>query len=97
MDTLYPAAPAVDAPPAEPTVYEDLFPIGSIPADTCPLHGAATSPLATQPSATPMVDAAVQSTGLTTVAGAAVRSGTRLFVEKMTGKDGLVRYVVTQR
>jgi penicillin-binding protein 2D len=96
MDTLYPSAAQAAAPavPPEPPVYEDLFPVGSIPPDTCPLHGAPAS--TTSPSTTPMVDSAVQPASIV-AAGAAIRTGTRLSVEKVTGPDGLVRYVVTQR
>ena len=82
-------AVAANAGPAEPAVYEDLFPIGSIPSDTCQVHGVAAPEAA--PSTTPMVDAALARSG------PAVRTGQRLFVEKVTGPDGLVRYVVTQR
>ena len=93
MDSLLP--PAAEEPePSEPPVYEDLFPVGSVPAETCAAHGAVTpvaSAASPTSSATPLVDAAMQGVG------AAVRSGTRLFVERVTGQDGLVRYVVRQR
>jgi penicillin-binding protein 1A len=90
MDTMLGGAqPVAEAAPAEPSVYEDLFPVGTIPSDTCSVHGAATPE--TAPSTTPMVDAALVRSG------PAVRTGQRLFVEKVTGPDGLVRYVVTQR
>jgi penicillin-binding protein 1A len=42
--------------PAEPNVYEDLFPAGAIPPETCPLHAAPA-----HPSMTPLVDAALSS------------------------------------
>lgn len=58
MDTLYPAPqPVAEAEPAEPPVYEDLFPVGSISSETCSLHGA--SAPQTVPSTTPVVDAAL--------------------------------------
>ena len=31
-------APVQPIPPAEPAVYEDLFPIGAVPSELCPLH-----------------------------------------------------------
>lgn len=96
MDTMYPAEPPVPQPVAsESGVYEDLFPIRAIPSDTCPLHGASAES-STTPSATPLVDAAVQPASIISP-GAAVRTGARLFVERITGPDGLVRYVIKQR
>jgi membrane peptidoglycan carboxypeptidase len=91
METLLSGAQPVvaEAAPAEPPVYEDLFPVGSIPSETCPVHGVPASE--TVPSTTPMVDAALVRSG------SAVRPGLRLFVEKVTDQNGLVRYVVTQR
>jgi membrane peptidoglycan carboxypeptidase len=44
---------AADAARVEPPVYEDLFPVGAIPPDECPVHGAAAS------VPTPIVDAAL--------------------------------------
>ena len=96
VDALFPAeSPAVEAPPDEPPVYEDLFPAGTVSSEPCPTHGATALPPATA-SATPVVDTAIRPASLTT-AGGAVRSGTRLFVERLTGADGLVRYVVKQK
>jgi membrane carboxypeptidase/penicillin-binding protein len=92
VEARYPAAqPSAEQDSSEPPVYEDLFPVGSIPSDTCPLHGAPASP-----SATPLVDAAIQRASVL-ASDSAMRSGTRLFVEKITGLDGLVRYVIKQK
>lgn len=83
--------PSASVEENEPPVYEDLFPAGTVPTQPCPVHGVAgASPAA---SGTPLVDAALQQP----VAGAVVRTGARLFVEKTTGRDGIIRYVVTQR
>jgi penicillin-binding protein 1A len=92
--------PRPDAAPPEPPVYEDIFPSGMIPAEDCPLHGASMPP--SPASATPFVDAAIQQPGSVTAVlglmrGPAIRTGTRLFVEKVTGPDGVVRYVIKQR
>jgi len=48
------ATPANDEPP----VYEDLFPIGSVPPELCPIHSSATASPST--SNTPLVDAALR-------------------------------------
>jgi hypothetical protein len=74
----------------EPPVYEDLFPAGSLPSQPCPMHTA--EPIAS-PVGTPLVDAALRRS----VVGSAVRTGTRLFVDKITDGNGIIRYVVTQR
>ena len=87
VDTLY---PATRSEPEEPPVYEDLFPTGTAPSETCTRHGAPSS----WGSTTPLVDAALQHAE---TRGTAVRSSSRLFVEKVTGADGLVRYVIRQR
>ena len=41
IDTLYPPAVAASPEPDEPPVFEDLFPVGAVPKDVCPLHGEA--------------------------------------------------------
>ena len=92
VDTLYPAPPAPpESDPDEPPVYEDLFPAGTAPSETCTVHGASFA----EGSAIgpPLADAAVQHADSRATA---VRSGSRLFVEKVIGADGLVRYVVRQ-
>jgi hypothetical protein len=57
-------------PAAEPVVYEDLFPIGTVPPDTCTLHDDAAVA-----SATPLVDAALVAARPASAAatGAAIR------------------------
>ena len=83
---LVPSQPVANAEPLEPPVYEDLFPIGSVPAETCPVHGAFGAQ--TAPSSTPIVDAAL---------AASPRVESRLVVERITGQDGQVRFVVRER
>jgi hypothetical protein len=39
--------------PAEPNVYEDYFPLGTIPPDLCPLHGAVAETVSTPPVVAP--------------------------------------------
>ena len=96
LDALFPVSDqrASSEPPPEPNVYEDLFPVGSIPSETCPLHGPAASQAMT--STTPLVDAAIQPAKLVTP-GPAIRTGTRLFVDRIPQPDGSVRIVIRQR
>jgi hypothetical protein len=56
---------AEEEDPSEPAVYEDLFPTGTLPVETCQLHGGptvipGTSTTPTVVSHTPNVDAALE-------------------------------------
>lgn len=73
--------PSAEEPP-EPPVFEDLFPVGTIPSELCPLHASrrpvveeGREPPARSP--TPLVDAALR--------GGSIR--------RVVGSDGIVRYV----
>jgi penicillin-binding protein 1A len=81
-------------PPPEPTVYEDLFPVGSVPVDTCWMH-AASQPDGVAPSGTPLVDAALRRDA---PARRVVESGTgsTIVVRRVVGTDGVVRTIATQ-
>jgi len=78
-------APVEGLPPSMPPVYEELFPIGTLPSELCSIHGpqpyggftGETSAL----SRTPLVDAELR----------------RVVVERVTGPDGVTRTVVRQR
>jgi 1A family penicillin-binding protein len=100
---------SVAALPA-PEVYEDIFPIGAVPSETCPLHGRPAGYVVAGESsgsgpATPIVDEALrqaQSVHLTPVgtmgSSATVRSANqRIYVEKVVGADGITRLVMRQR
>lgn len=93
---------------SEPFVYEDYFPIGTVPSEPCPLHnpaagsaiGVAAMTGETLPG-TPMVDAALQQASLTmpaTPSPATVRSAaaTRNVMVKIVGADGVMRFVIKQ-
>ena len=78
-------------------VYEDLFPIGAVPTELCPLHvlNVNVNPDYTSPTVTPLVDAAIQKArpSGTTMAAAS----TQLVVERVLGSDGVMRVVMKQR
>lgn len=82
--------PAVDVPADEPLVYEDLFPVGAVPSDLCPLHNP--SPAANSPSATPIVDSILQQTGASSIARAP-----EVVIERVLGPDGVMRVVMRQK
>ncbi len=78
--------------PDEPPVYEDLFPLGAVPSEICPLHNPPPTPGA--PSTTPLVDAILQSpTGSTGSRAPA----SEIVVERVLGPDGVMRVVMRQR
>jgi hypothetical protein len=97
IDAKYPPEPALAPvgalPPAEPLLYEDLFPIGAIPSETCRRHDAAFA------AHTPMVDGVLRQTSLSDLplAGPAIRSSSRLYVEREPRGDGTYRTVIRQR
>jgi penicillin-binding protein 1A len=92
---------AVPADPDEPAVYEDLFPVGSIPSEMCPLHDPAARADGFAASATPIVDALTGSAPYQPASlqpGAAIRTPpTRLFVDRVPQADGSIRTVIRQR
>jgi penicillin-binding protein 1A len=101
-----------DLPPERPRnhVYEDIFPIGAVPPDLCPMHGAGSTAhsvaAGVPPSpSTPMVDAALQQSSngavvpvATAGSPATVRSADpRVYYEPILGADGVVRLVKRYR
>ena len=101
LDGKYPPEAAAPPPP-EPIVYEDLFPVGAIPPDTCTEHDPASQPIGTSGSNTPVVDALLReqmsASPEPAATGAAIRRpATRLFVERIPHADGSFRYVVRER
>ena len=86
----------------EPSVYEDLFPIGNMPSEICPLHDAAAADaVGLVASSTPIVDSLAGSPSYRPASlqqGTAIRTPpTRLFVDRVLQPDGSVRTVIRQR
>ncbi len=74
----------------EPRVFEDYFSVNSEPYESCPLHGAAASPLigdAFRPAGTGYVPAST--TG--------VAEGSRFHIERIPQPDGTTKFVIRQR
>jgi hypothetical protein len=91
------ASDAAEAP--EPNVYEDLFTIGAIPSELCPLHEPGPRSL-DGASPPPGADSLVQPASYTPVAatGAAIRTPqTRLYVERVPQADGSFKTTIRQR
>jgi penicillin-binding protein 1A len=72
-------------PSGAPTVYEDLFPIGTVPSEPCPIHNRPVDPY---PSSTPMVDSIVS---------ASSSASPDIVLERVLGPDGVMRVVMRQR
>ena len=95
-------APVRTLPAGASPVYEDLFPIGAVPSEPCPIHnrpadgyGDIVSPASTS-STTPMVDAIVgAASGATGTSGRG--AGTDIVLERVLGPDGVMRVVMRQR
>jgi penicillin-binding protein 1A len=103
------------APVTEPRprnqVYEDIFPIGAVPPELCPLHNPVGGGVgvamtnAPQSPATPMVDAALQQAGSEQVTPASAEGSpatvrslhSRTYVERIVGPDGVVRFVIRRQ
>jgi 1A family penicillin-binding protein len=98
----YPAdvqAAALPPPPLEQPVYEDLFPVGTVSPEPCPLHNTVTDALSSM--STPLVDTALQQS-LPATENSEYRAvvpvaATRLVVERVLQPDGTFRTIVRQR
>ena len=102
LDARYPPDPAASVEPEDPMVYEDLFTVGSIPSEVCPLHDGVTHadgvPGSTTPVVDSMLDAASPSYRPASLRGAAIRTPpARLFVERVPQADGTTRTFIRQR
>jgi penicillin-binding protein 1A len=83
-------------PPPEPTVYEDLFPVGSVPVETCWMHGVAPPAAGGAPTVdTPLVDAALRNR-VNSPPAVETSRGTRISTQRIVGADGIMRTVVRQ-
>ena len=101
----------VPAPVPAPPVYEDIFPVGAVPPGECPLHGQRAGYVVAADTgdqgapATPMVDAAirdsrqVQLMKISTGGSPATvpPPASRIYMERVTGPDGITRLVMKQR
>jgi membrane peptidoglycan carboxypeptidase len=105
-----PIVAAVAPPQPRNRVYEDIFPIGAVPQELCPIHGTPGgipgNVIADIPEApaTPMVYAALQSSSATAISvgttgapGAVPSVNPRIYYERVMGPDGVIRLVRRQR
>lgn len=87
--------------PGQSPVYEDLFPIGAVPSELCPLHNPASSDYAVAASSpqspTPTADAPVRSPVPVATSGIIAPPSTDIIIERVLGADGVMRVVMRQR
>ena len=72
-------------PPGASPVYEDLFPIGAVPSEPCPIHNHPADPY----SSTPTVDSVVSASAHAT--------SSDIVLDRVLGPDGVMRVVMRQR
>jgi len=91
--------PVRSLPAGAPPVYEDLFPIGAVPSEPCPIHNHGADPYAispaSSPSTTPMVDSIIGASSAVGTSGTA--PATDIILERVLGPDGIMRVVMRQR
>ncbi len=87
--------------PGQSPVYEDLFPIGAVPSELCPLHNPASNNYgiaATSPqSPTPTADSPARSPVPVATSGIIAPPSTDIVLERVLGADGVMRLVMRQR
>ena len=86
-------------PPGQPPVYEDLFAIGAVPSELCPLHNPTPDSygIATQFQNPPPSDARPQSPSPVATSGTIPAPSTDIIMERVLGPDGVMRVVMRQR
>ena len=86
-------------PPGQSPVYEDLFAIGAVPSELCPLHNSTPDVygIATQVQNPPTSDARPQSPSLVGTSGTIPAPSTDIIMERVLGPDGVMRVVMRQR
>ncbi|MFL6278873.1 MAG: transglycosylase domain-containing protein [Vicinamibacterales bacterium] len=103
LDAMLDADDAAKSPTlasSEPPVYEDLFRVGSVPPELCPLHNpvAAESGIATSsPSGTPLVDSLLPAASISKVSPRLAPAASEIILERVLGADGLMHVVMRQR
>jgi membrane peptidoglycan carboxypeptidase len=84
-------------PPGASPVYEDLFPIGAVPSEPCPIHNRPADPYGVSTaSSTPMVDSILGASS-SAVGTSGTAPSTDIVLERVLGPDGVMRVVMRQR
>ena len=85
----------------EPPVYEDLFAIGTVPPDLCPIHNTTTSPTiaSSSVSGTTQIANSVMPTSSQFAASppSLAPRPSDIVLERVLGSDGLMHVVMRQR
>ncbi len=95
--------PARKLPAGASPVYEDLFPIGAVPNEPCPIHNPPADPYgygvssASSSSTTPIVDSIIGASSAGSVGTSGTAPSTNIVLERVLGPDGVMRVVMRQR
>jgi hypothetical protein len=80
----------------ESPVYEDLFPIGAVPADMCPIHNPSSGSFGSM-SSSPASDSPVAASSPVATSGTFTTATSDIVLERVLGADGIMRMVMRQR
>jgi len=83
----------------EPPVYEDLFAVGTVPPDICPIHNATAAGsgiVSSSTNSTPIVNS-VTATSQVTATPSLTPATSDIVLERVLGSDGLMHVVMRQR
>jgi len=83
--------PANTLAAGEPPVYEDLFPVGAVPPDICPMHNPSAAILGITSSVLAPSSSPVATSGTFTTATSDI------VLERVLGADGLMHMIMRQR
>jgi penicillin-binding protein 1A len=78
----------------EPPVYEDLFPIGAVPPEICPLHNPASGIASTT---TPTADSTGRPVSTSALITGLTAASSDIILERVLGADGVMHMVMRQR
>ncbi len=88
--------PARTLAAGEPPVYEDLFPVGAVPPDICPMHNPAAGSFGIA-SATTVTDTLVPAASPVATSGTVTAATSDIVLERVLGADGVMRVIMRQR
>ncbi len=95
--------PVRNLPTGAPPVYEDLFPIGAVPSEPCPIHNRPADgsgdiiSTASSSSTTPLVDGIIGASPSSATGTSGRAPSTDIVLERVLGPDGVMRIVMRQR
>jgi hypothetical protein len=83
-------------PAGESPVYEDLFAIGAVPADICPIHNPPPGSFGST-SASQASDSPVPASSPVATSGTFTTATSDIVLERVLGPDGVIRMIMRQK